>query len=102
MTTKKRRLVKIGALPVDAGVMMLSDPCYVTKRDPELYDRIGQEICRAVYQKKTPYVLLRSDKQACLNNVLIASTGGDGMFPVYAELDEDGRLAAITIRFDYN
>jgi hypothetical protein len=98
MTPKKRRVVKIGTLPVDAGVMMLSDPCYVIgeERDPTLYDRICQAICRS----KKPYVLVRSDNRASLNDVLIASTGGDGVFPVYAELDEHGWLAAITIRFD--
>ena len=98
---KKSRIVEIGALPVDAAMMMLSDPCYVLpdpadpgRRDQKIYDRM----CRELGDK--PYVFFSSyDDSREDSNVLVADTGGDGAFPVYAELDEDGRVAAITIRF---
>jgi hypothetical protein len=98
---KKSRIVEIGALPVDAGAMMLSDPCYVLpdpaapeQRDPKIWDRM----CRKFGDK--PYVFFSSyDDSREDSNVLVVNTGGDGFFPVYAELDENGEVAAITIRF---
>src|SRR5262249_25613485 len=104
-TTKKRRkkhrIVEIGALPVDAGLMMLSDPCYVLpdpdepeRRDPKIYDRM----CRKLGDK--PYLLFSTDEHSTFNNVLVAKTGyGDGIYPVFAELDENDRVMAITICF---
>src|SRR5215831_3757807 len=97
---RRRRFVQIGALPVDAGMMMLSDPCYVLpdpdepeKRDPKIYERI----CREIGDK--PYVLLSSNNSG-MNDVLVAKTGyGDGIYPVFAELDENDRVMAITICF---
>ena len=97
---KKSRIVEIGALPVDAGMMMLSDPCYVLpdpdepdRRDPKIYERICEEI------GDKPYVLLSTDNSG-MNEVLVAKTGyGDGIYPVFAELDENDRVMAITISF---
>ena len=82
-TTKKRRrrrTVQVGALPVDAGMMMLSDPCYVLpdpdepdRRDPKIYERICEEI------GDKPYVLLSTNNSG-MNDVLVAKTGyGDGI-----------------------
>ena len=97
---KKSRIVEIGALPVDAGMMMLSDPCYVLpdpdepeRRDPKIYERI----CRELGDK--PYALLSTNNSG-MNDVLVAKTGyGDGIYPVFAELDENDRVMAITISF---
>lgn len=98
-TTKKRRrrrIVEIGALPVDAGVMMLGDPCYVVhpkNHDPEIYDRI----CQLIDDK--PYVFF-SGSYGPIPDVLVAKTGyGDGIYPVFAELDENDRVMSITISF---
>jgi hypothetical protein len=82
-TTKKRRrrrTIQVGALPVDAGMMMLSDPCYVLpdpdepdRRDPKIYERICEEI------GDKPYVLLSTNNSG-MNDVLVAKTGyGDGI-----------------------
>jgi hypothetical protein len=91
---KKSRFVQVGALPVDAGMMMLSDPCYVLpdpaepdRRDPKIYERLCEEI------GDKPYVLFN-------DSALVAKTGyGDGIYPVFAELDENDRVMAITISF---
>ena len=95
----------IGSFAVDSGQAMIGDPCYLDEWKPwdsattkfeEHENKVGEYgylgACNATINKG--YGELNAGQSVVFN------TGyGDGVYPVYAELDEDGRIVKITIDF---
>lgn len=89
---------KAGEAGVDAGIIMVGDPCYVVKADGEKkYDPFvsWDAFLEAVHtderkgRAQLPHAL----------GVVISDFGGDGTFPVYIERRGNQTVAAM-IRFD--
>jgi hypothetical protein len=101
---KLDELTLIGHFAVDSGQAMVGDPCYLDEWEPwnsnvdqfdDYKNRKGQYsylgACEATLTKG--YGSLG-------NSAVVFSTGyGDGLYPVYAEINEDGRVAKIVIDF---
>lgn len=81
----------IGKFGVDSGQAMVGDPCYLDSWNQESnfnYDRA----CEATI--KNEYGVLGNGMS------VVFSTGyGDGLYPVYAEINDEGRIERITIDF---
>lgn len=101
MTKRLEGLIEVGHVGVDAGLMMVGDPCYVLGDDASHRQTSWAEICRRLgvdqYKRHEAGVYeLFGDGTA-----LICSSGyGDGEYPVYITLTSDGRPASITVIFD--
>lgn len=84
---------KIGMLSVDAGLMMLGDPCYV----------IGREIGKLDWREfLSRYADNHNDQvmQIEKGTAIMFQTGyGDGSYPVFAKI-EDGIVKSVTVVFD--
>lgn len=95
----------IGRFAVDSGQAMIGDPCYLdtwktwdseVDKFEDHFNKVGEYgylgACNATITKG--YGELNEGSSVVFN------TGyGDGVYPVYAELDEDGRIVKVTIDF---
>lgn len=100
---------KIGNLPVDAGCIMLSDPCYVLP--DSRYNAEGALLKEAPYDYKDMLEEMEKEDWPQIFKVkpkgysnplgLIVESGyGDGLYPVYAKFNKEGRLIKVMIDFD--
>jgi len=95
----------IGHFAVDSGQAMVGDPCYLD----------GWELWNSNVEKFDDHVRHKGNYSylGCANATLdkgygelggaksvVFSTGyGDGYYPVYAEINKDGRVARVVIEF---
>lgn len=80
-----RKVKLIGAIPVDTGQIILVDPCNVTD------DRYsGGEPTGGKYDETCRVTVIGEYGETTFGALAVA-TRGDGEFPVYAELDRDGK-----------
>jgi hypothetical protein len=92
----------VGSFGVDSGQAMVGDPCYLdgwnTNVDEEwnLEGKIGNYS----YHGASATTLDSSAGTLEGGKAVVFNTGyGDGVYPVYAQFDEDGRIAKIVIDF---
>lgn len=92
----------VGSFAVDSGQAMVGDPCYLdqwnTNKDDEwnLEGKVGE------YSYQGASATTIDDVAGTLGGGLAVAfnTGyGDGVYPVYAKFDEDGRITKIVIDF---
>jgi hypothetical protein len=95
-------LVLAGNFGVDSGQAMVGDPCYldtwVTNEGDEwdLEGKIGQYS----YQGASA-TTLASNYGSLGNSAVVFSTGyGDGFYPVYVQMNDDGRVSKVVIDFE--
>ena len=82
----------LGTVDVDSGTLLLGDALYVLPSERD--GRPGVDwavILDAPSEPATPLVGGLA--------LLLGSFGGDGTYPVFAELDEDGTIARVTVEF---
>lgn len=107
MTIKIDRdeLVRIGSFSVDSGQAMIGDPCYLDEWQPwnseennfaDHVEKAGEYnylgACGVTIEKG--YGVLGN------NSAVAFSTGyGDGIYSVYAHINEDGRVGMILVDF---
>ena len=85
---------KIGECPVDAGCLVLVDPCYVAHEE----DRTDPYQEALMWDKEDH---ARGHKEMSDGLGVIVSTGyGDGQYPVYVRRTNDGRIAAVMVDFN--
>jgi len=91
-----------GVFAVDSGQAMVGDPCYLTDWDNNTGDdwepetRAGQYS----YQGVSGTTLKGSYGQIGLNSAVAFNTGyGDGLYPVYVKLNDEGRVSMVVIDF---
>ena len=82
----------LGVVEVDSGTLILGDPAYCLPDAERGKPGIDYELVVAA-----PDAV--SSRLADMPVFLLSKFGGDGAFPVYAELDEDGYVERITIEF---
>lgn len=93
--------VQVGSLYVDAGIIMLGDPCYTLPDDGS--DHIGDwsTFCDALHksEKEGVYKPFMSEHTA----IVVDSGLGDGEYPVYVEYEDMGswgkRIKSVTVEF---
>ena len=107
------KIVRLGEVGVDSGQLMIVDPCYLGpwKADSPVSGPKGDGFTRT-------YRLAYSDACAvtCPDGNARAGRGGnfgkndealafsscygDGVYPVYAEINRDGRVVSVTVYMD--
>ena len=103
MNTKEMTL--IGHFAVDSGQAMVGDPCYLDDWEPwndkvDNFDKHVEKAGEYGYLGACGLTLKEGYGELGLANAVVFSTGyGDGLYPVYAELNEDGRVAKVVIEF---
>ena len=82
---------KIGECGVDAGMLMVGDPCYFVGKDATIHKRCNDwsQACKDVFCKEG----LKRDTPMNVYGlgVAIATTYGDGCYPVYLDTTKKGR-----------
>jgi hypothetical protein len=100
METKEMTL--IGHFSVDSGQAMVGDPCYLDEWDTnrnEEWNIEGKE-GQYSYHGASATTIANNYGELGMATAVVFSTGyGDGLYPVYAEMNEDGRVARILIDF---
>ena len=98
----KRR--KIGIAGVDAGVLMIIDPCYVKDlhdlHSADTWEKFCEEVIQPLWQPPNLGGQIPMARRMPMGGGgVIVSTGGDGGFPVYASYDEYGMITKVEIIF---
>ena len=92
----------IGTFSVDSGQAMVGDPCYLDTWVAE-YDDFNDYPKHAGqygYLGACEATLTNNYGTLGMGNAVVFTTGyGDGAYPVYAEFNDDGRIAKIVIDF---
>jgi hypothetical protein len=88
---------KIGECSVDAGMLMIGDPCYFVGKDAIINEKCAdwKQACKEVFcvegeefDRDKPYDVYGL-------GVAISTTYGDGCYPVYLKTDINGRRRVI-------
>lgn len=98
-----RERVKVGIVGVDSGQVVICDPCYI-KRDPSEQSELNdyEHLLELRNAKKAKTLQLKFDMGHAGLGV-VADTGGDGGFPVYATIDKNtGRIEKLEVEFGEN
>ena len=87
--------VKIGHCGVDSGMLMVGDPCYFVGGDTTIHERCKDwsTACKEVFCKDEQRRDTPMDVYGL--GVAIATTHGDGCYPVYLETTKAGRRRLI-------
>lgn len=108
MTTTKTNTKLVGYCAVDSGQILLTDPAYVGSflDGEEFQPTVGKSLHPYSYNGACGATLGEEQAgQLCFAlgqpgaGVAVASGYGDGMYPVYAEYNSEGRIARVTIEF---
>lgn len=93
-----------GSFAVDSGQAMVGDPCYLDGWEPWANGTPFEH-----EKHKGEYSYLGACGRTIADNfgqlgsadAVVFSTGyGDGLYPVYVQLNEDGRVAKVVIDFE--
>ncbi len=94
---------QIGEIGVDAGLCWIGDPCYILHHDPvpKTVGRDWDEFCDILHEDgQYPTCKQFNYDLGHPGLGVVVSTGyGDGVYPVYAEFNEDGRVAKVCVEF---
>jgi len=98
------KLEYVGSFAVDSGQAMVGDPCYLDKWENwdnnEPFDNHKEKAGQYGYLGACGVTLQGGAGQLGNSSAVVFTTGyGDGLYPVYAEYNEDGRIAKIVIDF---
>jgi len=96
-------LVLAGTFGVDSGQAMVGDPCYLDDWKTnngekwELEGKVGEYS----YQGASATTLAGNYGELGISTAVVFSTGyGDGLYPVYVKLNNDGRVSKVVIDFE--
>lgn len=102
---KEIEMTLIGQFAVDSGQAIVGDPCYLEDWKPwnseeDNFEDHVNKVGEYSYLGACNATLGKGFGQ--LGNQAVAfSTGyGDGLYPVYADINKDGRIAKVVIIFD--
>ena len=86
--------VKVGAVGIDSGTLILIDPCYIKYiEDIHGSDQGWSNFCKNVLGDMENEVTEHN------NGIIFSNRIGDGEFPVYATYDKDNRLKKLEVVF---
>jgi len=81
----------LGHVGVDSGVVMIGDPCYGEGEKPGALMESIIAAAETATEVCTP--------QGDLGGIAVPTPFGDGVFPVFAQRDSDGRIVRLTVEF---
>jgi hypothetical protein len=94
---------QVGLIGVDAGVCWIGDPRYIlhAKPAPKAIGKDWGEFCGNLEEGgEFPGTKQFNFDLGHAGLGVVVSTGwGDGVYPVYATFDDDGRVASVTVEF---
>jgi hypothetical protein len=105
MKTEIDNLINAGWFSVDSGQAMVGDPCYLDgwKTDEGLDWELEGKIGQYSYQGASATTLEKSFGELGIGSAVVFNTGyGDGYYPVYVQINEDGRITKVVIDFEGN
>ena len=91
------KLVQIGSVDVDAGVLMIGDPCYSLPDDASHRSTIAKDwarFCEALEGASHSEPLGRGTA------IVLRTPHGDGEYPVMAELTSGGGIRRVILDLD--
>jgi Protein of unknown function (DUF4241) len=100
MKTKTNLSKQIGEIGVDAGLCWIGDPCYILHKEqpPQAIGKDWDGFCDTLYPncefRQYDYDLGHPGL-----GVVVSTGYGDGTYPVFAEFNEDGRIAKVWVEF---
>jgi len=103
-TTLLTNLKYAGSIAVDSGQAMVGDPCYLDKweqwADGTPFDHEANA-GKYGYLGACGITLKEGYGQLGAADAVVFSTGyGDGIYPVYVKLNDDGRVGMVVIDFE--
>jgi hypothetical protein len=99
-------LTHVGGFTVDSGQVMIGDPCYLDEwqnwnRDKEPFDNHVNKAGEYGYLGACAITLKDNFGVVGDGRGVVSTTGyGDGYYSVFAEMNEDGRVAKLIIDFE--
>jgi hypothetical protein len=96
------KMTYVGSFAVDSGQAIVGDPCYLDAWEAK-YDNFEEHVNKAGeygYLGACQATLSSGFGVLGMGKAVAFTTGyGDGYYPVYAQFDNDGRIAKIVIDF---
>ena len=102
---KANNLTLIGEFSVDSGQAIIGDPCYLEDWTPWDSDKVDfdehhNKVGEYGYLGACNATLAKGFGQLGAFNAVAFNTGyGDGLYSVYADITEDGRIGMVVIDF---
>jgi hypothetical protein len=102
---KTKEMTLIGHFAVDSGQAIVGDPCYLDEwelwnEETEKFDDYTKNKGKYGYLGACEATITKGYGELGMATAVAFSTGyGDGLYPVYAEINEDGRVARVVIEF---
>jgi len=96
-------LIQAGSFGVDSGQAMVGDPCYLDNWDTNKNEEWSTEGKEGEYSYHGASATTLTNAYGELGNgsAVVFSTGyGDGVYPVYVQMNEDGRVSKVVIDFE--
>ena len=94
--------IYIGSFAVDSGQAIVGDPCYLREweDEDEPFENYPQKVGKYSYLGSCQATLGDGYGELGLGKAVAFTTGyGDGVYPVFAEMNEDGRIIRISVEF---
>jgi hypothetical protein len=95
----------IGRFAVDSGQAMIGDPCYLDDwknwdRDVNKFEEHANKVGEYGYLGACNATLTNGYGELNHGSSVVFNTGwGDGVYPVYADIDDEGTIRSITVNF---
>lgn len=95
----------IGSFAVDSGQAMIGDPCYLEEWKPwnsevDNFEDHANKVGEYGYLGACNATLTNGYGELNQGSSVVFNTGwGDGVYPVYADIDEEGVVRSITVNF---
>jgi len=93
----------VGSIAVDSGQAMVGDPCYLDGWNTNEGDEWNLEgkIGDYSYHGASATTLATNAGELGIGKAIVFNTGyGDGYYPVYIQLNDDGRVSKVVIDFE--
>ena len=100
---KTKDLILAGQIGIDSGQAMVGDPCYIDNWDTNKNDEWNIEGKEGQYSYHGASATTLANSYGELGNAtaVVFNTGyGDGVYPVYVQMNDDGRVSKVVIDFE--
>ncbi len=102
MKVKANARRQIGQIGIDAGLCWIGDPCYILHADllPKAVGKDWSHFCDLLDDGTYPTCKqLHYDLGHAGLGVVVSTGYGDGVYPVFAEFNAEGRVARVWVEF---
>jgi hypothetical protein len=90
----------VGTVYVDAGIVMVGDPCYTLPDEGSSRNETAKNwptFCDALETNEGPKSVFKPFGSGTA--VVVSSGWGDGEYPVYVTRNREGRIASVRVDF---